>query len=212
MQRMGVVAVAAALAAGAAFGQGTESAYRDPDPVIRTAHQLFPEMPFLHPEPGVVGLCGADVTVHARMAYCTTTNTILYDPSFPADEAEHYEFAQLFGHAVQVRHGVADVALRAITSRRDEEAKLRGWVTRQATCIAGFIHAASGAAPFDLLSYYGGEPFTQAVWGRDPLAKGPRVSIGVEARQKWFDIGREGDLSACAVGEFGSELLVQALR
>jgi len=180
--------------------------------IAKTAQRLFPDMPPLDPVLRVEGSCGADEHVHAQMAYCTTRNVILYrqDSFFAPWEA--YELAHLYGHAVQVRHGVADVALREIRARPSEEAKLRGWVTRQVECIAGFIYQEAGLPPFSLIDTYEAEPLTNSHWGRDPLSQGPKVSIGLAARQEWFAKGAEADLSACAVGEFGAELLLDALN
>jgi len=123
-----------------------------------------------------------------------------------------YEVAHLYGHAAQVRHGVADFALGQIRQRRSEENMLRGLVTRQVECIAGFLMARAGMGTFDLNGAFTEEPFTHSHWGRDPLRIGPTVSIGLDARAEWFAIGRTGDLAACAPGEFTSDLLVDALN
>lgn len=200
------------LAAAQTMGASGDTVGLRAEAILRTAQGLFDDLPTIDPEPGVLGKCGATAQVHRRAAYCTSSNTILFDSSSAFDEAVAYEIAHLLGHAVQVRHGVADIAFREIRARPAEERKLRGWVTRQVECIAGFIHARAGAAPFDLAAHYEVEPFTGSHWGRNPLSVGPRVSIGTAERQKWFDTGRAGDLSACAVGEFGAELLLNALK
>jgi len=119
--------------------------------------------------------------------------------------------AHVLGHAIQVRHGVADVALRAIRSRRSEEQALRGMVTRQVECVAGVLMATAGEQPA-MLRGFGQEPFTGSHWGRDPLNQGPRVSIGLEARAEWYEIGYAArDFAACTVGEM-SQLGVQGSR
>lgn len=189
-----------------------ELAIITPNSVEKAAHALFPDLPFLELVARIEGECGADDSVNPQVAFCTTRNVILYRADSHYAPHEAYELAHVFGHAVQVRHGVADVALREIQRRRDEEDKLRGWVTRQVECIAGFVIASMDTPAFDIRTFYDHEPLTHSHWGRDPLSEGPKVSIGLEARAEWFDIGLQGDLSACAVGEFGSELLLKALR
>lgn len=173
--------------------------------------RLFDEMPLLVLD-AAPDACGAGEGVNPRMAYCTTRNEILiWDTTGPSGQMG-YELAHLYGHAVQVRHGVADVALREIRKRRDEEQKLRGWVTRQAECIAGVIHSEAGLPDIALSDIFEAEPMTDSHWGRDPLHLGPKVSIGIEARDAWFAIGLRGDIAQCAVGEFESQLLTEALR
>jgi len=120
--------------------------------------------------------------------------------------------AHLYGHAVQVQHGVADFALGQIRQRRSEEAMLRGLVTRQVECIAGFIMARAGQDDVDLTTLFATEPFTDSHWGRDPLRIGPQVSIGLAVRADWFAIGQRGDLAACGPGEFTADLLLEALN
>ena len=93
-----------------------------------------------------------------------------------------------------------------------EEQALRGMVTRQVECVAGVLMATAGEQPA-MLRGFGQEPFTGSHWGRDPLNQGPRVSIGLEARAEWYEIGYAArDFAACTVGEMSSELIVQALR
>ncbi len=179
--------------------------------VYERAAELFSDMPSLEPVARIEGVCGADAGVHQRMAYCTSSNSILFAQDDQDSPVAAYEIAHLLGHAVQVRHGVADIALREIRARPGEEDKLRGWVTRQVACIAGFLYRSAGAAAFEISKYYDEEPLTKSYCGRNPLSVGPRVSIGTDARQDWFDIGLKGDLAACAPGEFGSELLLDAL-
>ncbi len=203
------LAVGLALAASSAAGQAI---IKTPSDIEEAAQKLFSNLPSLEPVVRMEGECGADASVNPQVAFCTTRNVLLYRLNAHFGLEEMYELAHVYGHAVQVRHGVADVALREIRKRRDEEEKLRGWVTRQVECIAGFILAEAGAPQVDLRTLFDAEPMTDSHWGRDPLSVGPKVSIGLEARAEWFDIGQKGDLSACAVGEFGAELLIDALR
>jgi len=176
------------------------------------AQKIFPEMPALKLVPDVYAHCGAAAGVNPQMAYCTSDNTIYYrvDTDHAAHEA--YALAHLYGHAVQVRHGVADVALRQITRRRDEEGQLRAWVEQQVDCIAGVLFRIARLPRTDLRALYAEEPMTDRHWGRNPLSQGPVASAGFAARAAWFDVGQRGNLSACAVGEFGSDLLLRAMR
>lgn len=208
-----LIAGGAANAQSSTFGETA----RRVDAIYATAVRLFPDMPemtewFSETGDAPCGIGQGDHFAPPRFAFCTTENVIFErNDSFAAPQ-EPYELAHVLGHAVQVRHGVADVALREITRRRDEEDKLRGWVTRQVECIAGVLFHEAGLPETDLRALYDVEPMTDSHWGRDPLAAGPKVSIGLAVRAEWFSIGQRGDLSACAVGEFGSELLLEALR
>lgn len=180
--------------------------------IFETATRLFDDMPELQTVPRMTEVCGADNNVNAQVAFCTAENTIYYRLDSNLTPNEPYELAHVLGHAIQVRHGVADVALREIRRRPEEEDKLRGWVTRQVECIAGVIYAEAGLDRLDLRDLYDVEPMTDIHWGRNPLSIGPKVSIGLDARAEWFLRGQEGKLEDCAVEEFGSELLMKALR
>lgn len=187
-------------------------AFADPFAVHDAATSMFDRLPAVEVAQ-IDAVCGTGRNSNPRIGYCTSDNTIYIAPDFAARPQAGYEMAHVLGHAVQVRHGVADVALREISRRPDEEEALRGMVTRQVECIAGVLMARAGLAPLDLAQAFGGEPFTGAHWGRRPLNGGPRVSIGVEGRQDWLDIGHgAGDVAVCAVGEMSSDLLVEAVR
>jgi len=191
----------------------TQAAIADPlQDVAAAAHAAFDGLPSMREVAQIDGTCGADETVNAAMAYCTTRNQILIARTTKDMDAAPYMLAHLYGHAVQVRHGVADFALGQIRQRRSEEAMLRGLVTRQVECIAGFIMARAGQGDVDLTTLFATEPFTDSHWGRDPLRVGPQVSIGLTARAAWFAIGQEGDLAACGPGEFTADLLLEALE
>ena len=100
-------------------------------------------MPSVRVVDQITGMCGADEGVSSRAAFCTSANEILLiDRPGAADALAH-----VLGHAVQVRHGVADVALRTICARRSEEVTLRGYVERQVDCIAGFLFWGQGSRP-----------------------------------------------------------------
>ena len=84
-------------------------------------------------------------------------------------------------------------------------------VTRQVECLAGVLTARAGVPSRDLLSLFSTEPFTDAHWGRRPLNVGPKVSIGLDVRAEWYQIGFEAaDFSVCSVGEMAADLIVQA--
>ena len=178
--------------------------------VAKAYGAAFSDMPSLIVQPGIKDECGGNGAANSDVIYCTSNNTV-----FLRDGAANgaYLIAHVMGHAVQVRHGVADIALREIRARRDEEAKLRGWVTRQVECIAGFMLARAGMPLPDLDQAFDQEPFTGSHWGRNPIRIGPKVSIGTSERAKWLAKGHGAkSLEACAVGEFGAELLIAAYR
>lgn len=185
------------------------------DPATDVAHAArlaFDGMPVVRRVDAIAGNCGADETVNAHVAYCTSRNQIFLTRDAAAFPEAAYLVAHSYGHAVQVRHGVADFALAQIRARRPEEEMLRGLVERQVDCIAGFLVARAGLPPASLTDWFDAEPFAGSHWGRDPLHIGPEVSIGLAARAEWFAIGQGGDIAACAPGEFGSDLLVAALN
>ena len=187
--------------------------WADPaDMVELAAQQAFDDLPQVVRVEQIAGRCGADDTVNRTVAYCTSSNQILLANEASGDAQTPYMLAHVFGHAVQVRHGVADFALAQIRQRPTEEAMLRGLVTRQVECIAGFIMARAGQPQVALDTLFTEEPFTGSHWGRNPLRVGPDVTIGLPARAEWFAIGQAGDLAACAPGEFTADLLLQALN
>ncbi|MEO1641513.1 MAG: hypothetical protein AAFU41_19965 [Pseudomonadota bacterium] len=180
--------------------------------IAETARASFAQMPMVREVDQIAGNCGADDTVNPVAAYCTTSNEILLARDSADSPEATYVVAHLFGHAVQVRHGVADFALSQIRARRSEEQMLRGLVERQVDCIAGFLLQRAGVPQPDLTTWYDVDPLEGPHWGRNPLARGPVVNVPVAERNAWLAIGYGGDLSACAPGEFGSDLLVAALR
>ncbi|SLN15606.1 neutral zinc metallopeptidase [Pseudooctadecabacter jejudonensis] len=185
----------------------------DPYAVVDTARAMFDRMPEVQMADPLAAQCGAGAQTNPQVFYCTSDNTIYHGPDFPTRPQAGYEMAHLLGHAVQVQHGVADVALRTITRNRDREAELRGMVERQVNCIAGVLMARAGQPGLDIATAFDGEPFQNAHWGRSPVDDGPHLPIGVAAVQEWLDRGYQAqDVSVCAVGEFGSELLVEALN
>ena len=176
------------------------------------ATKAFSRMPDVVIVPQIAGNCGATPAVDQRVAYCTTSNEILVSAAAQTLPELTYLLGHAFGHAVQVQHGVADIALRDIRNRPEDETMLRGLVERQVDCIAGFLTARAGLAPNDLTDFFVADPMTQPHWGRSPLRIGPVVDVPLSARADWFGIGQQGDIGACAPGEFTGRGLVRALR
>lgn len=183
------------------------------DDVMQTARASFARMPYLRIVPTIAGSCGADNGVNRQVAYCTTENTVFLTEAASVTPQAAYLVAHVLGHAVQVQHGIAGIALREITQRRTEEQTLRGYVAAQVDCVAGFLYARAGLPPAQLTDWFPQEPFTDTHWGRDPLRIGPQAAIGLAPRDAWFVRGQgAADLGACAAGEFGADLLLQAYR
>ena len=196
-----------------AYFLATQWAVADPVAEIeRTAMQAFAAMPSVQIVRRIADQCGADAGVNDQVAYCTTQNVIFLTTQARAQPHAAYLVAHAYGHAVQVRHGVADFALAQIRNRRSEEAMLRGLVERQVDCIAGFLMQRAGLPAARLTDWFTADPFDDVHWGRDPLRVGPVISVDLEARDDWYQTGQAGELAACAPGEFSSDLLVAALR
>lgn len=197
-------------------GLFAQTASADPFAVSRTAQDTFDRMPRVLERRDFLDQCGGagdrdhSHDANPRIRYCTTNNTIYVVQGFGDGPLAAYELGHVFGHAIQVQHGIADIAFREISRRRDEEDALRGMVTRQVECVAGVLTAMAGLAPADLASLPA-EPFTDSHWGRQPVHNGPRVSIGTGARAEWYNIGyRAQDFAVCTVGEMSSDLIVAA--
>lgn len=183
------------------------------DDVMAAARAGFDRMPRLERVAAIVGTCGADAHVNQDVVYCTTRNVVLLRDAAANRPEAPYLVAHVLGHAVQVQHGIADVALAAIRSRRDEEPTLRGYVASQVDCVAGFLMARAGQTGGALDDWFASEPFTGTHWGRDPLRVGPQVAIGMARRNAWFQRGQSAaTLQDCAAGEFGAELLLRAYK
>lgn len=182
------------------------------DDVATVARAAFDQMPDVRRVARIAGECGADETVNDQVAYCTSGNVIYVTDAVAGLSQSAYLVAHAYGHAVQVRHGVADVALAQIRTRRDEEPVLRAQVEGQVDCIAGFLVARAGQASGRLVDWMSDDPFAKAHWGRDPLRVGPTVGVDLAARDDWFQRGQGGDLAACATADFGADLLIAALN
>lgn len=188
---------------------GNVAAAQQVQSVVTAASSAFGQMPRVEVVDAIAGQCGAGPDVNPIAAYCTTRNVIFVAGADGPRAA--YFVAHAFGHAVQVQHGIADVALAQIRARRGEEAILRGLVERQVDCIAGFLIARAGIAPFELAELFDADPLAQPHWGRDPLRVGPFVDVPLRDRADWFARGQGGDIAACAPGEFTADLLLEAL-
>ena len=182
------------------------------DDVAAVARAAFDQMPDVRRVTRIAGACGADETVNDQVAYCTSRNVIYVTDAAAGLPQSAYLVAHAYGHAVQVRHGVADVALGQIRARRAEEPMLRAQVESQVDCIAGFLVARAGLAPARMTDWMSDDPFAGAHWGRDPLRVGPTVGVDLATRNDWFKRGQGGDLAACATADFGADLLIAALR
>ncbi|MEM8538384.1 MAG: hypothetical protein AAGF56_11055 [Pseudomonadota bacterium] len=187
-------------------------AVADVDRLQTTAKASFARMPDLVMVDRIAGNCGADDSVNEAAAYCTTTNQIFVARADASTDQTLYLIAHLYGHAVQVQHGVADFALDEIRNRPSEETMLRGLVELQVDCIAGFLIARARLSPISLQELFDDDPLAGPHWGRNPLRIGPARPVDLALRAEWFDIGQAGDIAACAPGEFSSALLIAALR
>ncbi|WP_112323143.1 neutral zinc metallopeptidase [Oceanibium sediminis] len=203
--------------AGSAAGQGLQMGATGPDTaravsdVVEAANRSFARLPPVRLTTQIGAVCGGgDASDLGR--YCTSQNAIFIANDLEArigPEAAAYVVAHLFGHAIQVRHGVADIALRTIRAEPQNEAELRGMVTRQVACLAGFLLKRADARRPALSAWFADEPFTDAHWGREPVHAGPRVAIGIAARSEWLETGyRAADVSACSVGRISADGLL----
>lgn len=187
-------------------------------PVVRAANRHFARMPQVRLTSQMAGLCGGDAGSDPLIRYCTTLNAIYVAADLTArtrHEAEAvYRVAHAFGHAIQVRHGVADQALARIAAEPSRAAELRAMVTRQVECLAGILHRrAIGLGRTSPSDWMTDEPFAGSHWGADPIAARAQVSIGLDERDAWFRKGRDSDrVAACAAGEIGTTLLERAER
>ncbi len=170
----------------------------------------FPRVPVVRIMDDVSDVCGGGVTANA--VYCTSDNTIYLAPE-GKDGRDVYALAHLYGHGLQVRYGIADLALNAILANREREAELRGMVTRQVECLAGFLVARAGIEPPRIADLFEAEPMTGAHWGRRPVRAGPEVSIGLAARATWFAHGAAATTALdCTVEEVPADLIAAADR
>jgi len=182
------------------------------DDVMRVAQARFDRMPSLQMVDRISGNCGAKSLVNNQIAYCTTTNSLLMSPAARALPQAPYLVAHVLGHAVQVKHGVADVALATIRANRAQEPFLRTNVEQMVDCIAGLLVFEAGHAPANLNVWMSDDPFAGPHWGRKPLTEGPVISLPLDMRNDWFRRGQGGFIAACATEVFGSDLLVKAYR
>lgn len=188
----------------------------DVSAIVEAANATFPDLPDLVVTADLEAACGGGEDSNPMAQYCASTNRILMVPDLVAragsEAAAGYMLAHLFGHAAQVRHGVADIALRRIIRDRPREAEYRAMVTAQVECVAGVLHQrAFGEGAGDPAMWFASEPFTGSHWGANPISARAKVSIGLETRARWFRTGRDtNSLASCGVGVFPADLLVAA--
>lgn len=193
---------------GSASAAGLQPSYR----VYEVAKASFIGMPPIsrgYFDPMTCGGNAEDVNPYAR--FCSTERRIYINYANRPDIEVAYEVAHLLGHAIQVKIGIADIALAAINSEPEREQELRAMVTRQVECIGGVLFARAGVERTSLKRIYTSEPFVDRHWGRNPLRRAPKVEIGLDERDKWFLMGQDAaELSVCADGDISSEILVNA--
>lgn len=176
--------------------------------LIRTATHSFPALSDVREVVDTDGLCGGGLT--APGLYCTQAN-LIYLAQDPNEARRLYTLAHLYGHAIQVKYGLADIALSRIRADGSRELDVRTKVTSQVECMAGVLLARAGIAMPPLTELFGSEPMTGSHWGRNPVARGPAVSIGFQVRAEWFATGYgAADPAACTVGDLPADLIVAA--
>lgn len=176
--------------------------------LIAAAEASFPALPLVGLVQGTAALCGGGLD--GPGLYCTSERRIYLAPG---DEGHRrlYTLVHLYGHALQVEYGLADIALRRIQSDRSGEAEVRRKVESQVDCLAGVLLARAGVAMPPLDTLFETEPMTGPHWGRSPVRNGPAVSIGLAARTTWFAAGlTAGQPAACTVEDLPADLLVAA--
>lgn len=182
----------------------------DPFVLLDGARGVFPDQPRIEAFSAGDTPCGYGARSNPQVGYCASTRVLYMRDDFADSPTAAYETAHVMGHYYQIRYGVADVALRTIRARREDEDALRGMVTRQVECVAGVLMAAAELPFVSLDDLFESEPFTDSHWGA-LMGTGPRVSIGLSARAEWYETGyRAGDVAACSVGEMTADLLVAA--
>ena len=175
--------------------------------VAAAARAAWPGMPALREVPRIAGACGADGSVSAAAAYCTTTGEVLIATHSRAAPGAAYLVAHLMGHGAHVTQGVADRALSAIRRSPGDEAALRARVERQVDCLAGVLAARAGQ-PAPPGALFDADPFPGPHWGRDPLRAGPRMALPLAERGAAFARGAAaGHPRACADPELDGGLL-----
>ncbi len=178
---------------------------------------IFEGLPQIRTRTRLGDVCGGDAGSGPFVRYCTSQNRIYARQSLVEDAGSEaaaiYMLAHAYGHALQVRHGIADVALARIRSDRPREAEYRGWVTRQVECFAGVLWSLSTTGQGSPAGWFADEPFTGSHWGSDPVSARAQVSIGLEERDLWFRRGRDSaDFASCDVAEFSAAPVAEAAR
>ena len=183
----------------------------DLDGLIASIHADFAGLPSVVAVGDISEVCGTGA--EGLGVYCPRERQIFMAQTAENPDQAAYTLAHLYGHAMQVRYGVADVALAAIRADRPREAELRSMVTRQVECLAGMMLARAGFRRPDLNTIFETEPMTGSHWGRNPVRNGPRVRIGMAARNAWLARGYDaGHPNACDVDEMPVEMITRQFR
>lgn len=178
--------------------------------VQAAAGRMFTQMPEVQLSPVLPDACGSVEETNPDMRYCTSENRIYLRERPDAPVKMAHALAHGLGHAIQVRHGIADIALREVRRRPEDEDALRKMVTGQVACLAGSLLTNAGFLPIDLHALYGDEPFQDSHWGRNPLRLGPKVTTGLEFRADWLMKGQRGGIEICTVGEIDVQVLLRS--
>ncbi len=190
---------------------GAAAALIPPSETIRLIEAAFEfgDMDDIAVLPDIVEMCGGGVSAGA--VFCTSENRIFLDSATAESEGSLYLIAHLSAHALQVHHGIADVALAAIRAEPEREAELRGMVERQNDCLAGMLLARAGLSLPDLVTLYDDDPLEGAHWGRNPVRNGPRLHVPLGDRAEWLAIGYAAAApDVCDVGDMSADLIVAA--
>lgn len=184
--------------------------------LVDAADKTFLRLPDVYFKKSLKGLCGAGRASNPYVLFCSAERRI-YMRTGVVDAfgvgAAGYLLGHVYGHAAQVKYGVATIALATIRANRDREDELRGYVTRQVECVAGVLNNRAGLVDGGPKDWFGTEPLADSHWGASPIARGPVVSIGLDQRHEWFLKGlKSGDFKECSAGVFPADLLVNASR
>lgn len=199
------------------IGGGKDTVQADTlTPLVATADKTFPRLPDVYFRNSLKGQCDADNRSNPYVLFCSSERRIYMRTGTVAElgaGAAGYLLGHVYGHAAQVRYGVADIALATIRANRNKETELRGHVTRQVECVSGVLNKRAGISTGGPKDWFKTEPLADAHWGATPIARGPVVSIGLTVRDTWFRKGlKSGDFADCSSGVFPADLLVNAAR
>lgn len=182
-------------------------------PVVQLANRTFTRMPQVQLTSRLVDLCGGGPEASLYTRYCTDLNTIYFSADLSeklSGQAISYLIAHQYARAVQVRHGIADIALSRIKAEPANEAALRVQVSAQAACVAGVL---LGRAKIEGISasVLADDPFGKPHWGHSPISNTALSPITTAERDRWFATGhRAKDFAVCATKDFDARLILRA--